>query len=53
MYDPAGRQLDRAALGLAPRACLLCPAPAVECIRLGRHPLPEVLDRVRGLLGEA
>lgn len=53
VYDQAGRPVDRAALGLAPRGCLLCPAPAVECIRLGRHPLPEVLDRVRGLLGEA
>jgi holo-ACP synthase CitX len=52
VYDAAGRQLGRAALGLPPRPCLACAAPAVECIRLGRHPLPELLDRVRALLDQ-
>jgi holo-ACP synthase len=50
VYDPDGRQLDRAALGLPPRACLCCTAPAHECIRAARHPLPDVLARVHALL---
>jgi holo-ACP synthase len=50
VYRADGQQVGRGALGLPPRPCLLCEAPAVECIRLGRHPLPAVLDRVRGLL---
>jgi holo-ACP synthase len=50
VYGPDGVQVGRAALGLPPRRCLLCEAPAVECIRLGRHPLPAVLERVHGLL---
>jgi holo-ACP synthase len=50
VYDPDGRQLDRAALGLPPRACLCCAAPAHECIRAARHSLPEVLARVDALL---
>jgi holo-ACP synthase len=52
VYDPDGRQLDRAALGLPPRACLCCAAPARECIRAVRHPLPEVLVRARALLSD-
>lgn len=50
VYDAAGAQLDRAALGLPPRACLCCDEPAADCIRLQRHPLPALLDRVRSLL---
>jgi holo-ACP synthase CitX len=50
VYDRRGLPLDRAALGLPQRSCLLCPEPARECIRLGRHPLEAVLERVDELL---
>jgi holo-ACP synthase len=53
VHGADGQPVGRAALGLPPRPCLVCPAPAVECIRLRRHPLPEVLDRVRALLADA
>jgi holo-ACP synthase CitX len=33
----AGAVIGRAALGLPPRRCLVCPEPAVDCIRAGRH----------------
>lgn len=52
VHGAGGVPVGRAALGLPPRPCLACPAPAVECIRLRRHALPELLDRVRGLLAE-
>jgi holo-ACP synthase CitX len=45
--------VDRAALGLPPRPCLLCDAPARECIRLGRHPRADVVTRARALLADA
>lgn len=50
VYGADGRPVGRAELGLPPRPCLVCAAPAVECIRLRRHPLPEVLARVGALL---
>ncbi len=50
VYGAEGRQVDRAALGLPARPCLLCPAPAHECLRAARHPLPDVLARVGALL---
>ena len=37
VFDAAGRPVDRASLGLPPRSCLLCPEPAIACIRAGRH----------------
>jgi holo-ACP synthase len=37
VYSPEGACLDRAALGLPPRPCLCCGAPARECIVLRRH----------------
>ncbi|OGU12802.1 MAG: apo-citrate lyase phosphoribosyl-dephospho-CoA transferase [Geobacteraceae bacterium GWC2_58_44] len=37
IYDPSGRPLNRAALELPPRSCLLCPEPALACIRANRH----------------
>lgn len=42
VYDRAGRQVDRAALHLPARACLLCDRPAVECIRQSRHPAADL-----------
>ena len=50
VYRPDGSQLDRAALGLSPRACLLCSEPARECILLQRHSTAELLERVDSLL---
>jgi holo-ACP synthase CitX len=37
VYDSMGSQVDRVALGFPARSCLVCPRPAVECIRLHRH----------------
>jgi holo-ACP synthase len=37
VYDPSGRPVDRASLGLSPRSCLLCPEPALACIRAQSH----------------
>ena len=53
VYAPSGAATDRASLGLAPRPCLLCDAPAGECIRLGRHPRADVVTRARALLADA
>lgn len=50
VYDPQGVAADRAALGLPPRSCLVCEAPARECIRLGRHDGAELSRRVHELL---
>jgi holo-ACP synthase len=50
---PGGAPVDRAALGLPPRPCLLCPSPAVECSRLARHPIAAVVARARELLADA
>ena len=49
VHDAAGRQVDRASIGLAPRPCLICDRPAVECMRLERHPVGaarEAADRL-------
>jgi holo-ACP synthase len=37
VYDPLGRPVDRASLGIPPRTCLLCPEAALACIRAQRH----------------
>ncbi len=50
VYGRDGAQVDRATLGLPPRACLVCLEPAGECIRLQRHGEPELLARVDSLL---
>lgn len=50
IYGADGVQVDRAALGLPPRPCLVCAQPAGECIRLGRHAPDALQDRVDALL---
>lgn len=50
VYDVQGAAVDRAALGLPPRPCLVCAAPARECIRLERHSDAELSRRVHELL---
>ncbi len=48
-----GSTVDRASLGLAPRACLLCGEPAHGCARSRRHDPEARARRVRALLAEA
>jgi holo-ACP synthase len=50
VYCADGRPVDRAALGMPPRPCFICPLPAVECIRLKRHPYREVIGKTDELL---
>lgn len=50
VYRAGGAPLDRAALGLPQRACLVCDEPARECIRAGRHAAGELAARVAALL---
>jgi holo-ACP synthase len=50
VYDSNGQQLDRNRLGLPARPCLVCQNPAVECIRLKRHSLEEVIAKTNELL---
>jgi holo-ACP synthase len=50
IYDPCGRQVDRAALGLPPRSCLLCPEPALACIRGKRHQSEELKRWAEGVI---
>jgi triphosphoribosyl-dephospho-CoA synthase len=50
VYVDGGRPLDRAALGLPQRTCLVCAEPARECIRAARHPASALAARVAELL---
>ena len=42
VMDASLRQLSRTELGLPPRRCFLCGAPAAACVASGRHPPREV-----------
>ena len=50
VYSPDGQQVDRNALGLPGRTCLVCDQPAVDCIRAKRHSLHTVIHRDHELL---
>jgi holo-ACP synthase CitX len=50
IMEPGGRQISRSELGLPHRKCLICEAPAMECIRGGAHDLNQVHSRVLELL---
>jgi len=50
VYSQNGVQIDRASLLLSGRACLICAEPAVECIRIKRHSIHEVIGKVHELL---
>jgi holo-ACP synthase len=50
VFNGCGCQVDRAALGLLPRPCLICDQAAGDCIRLRRHAAEEVLERSDELL---
>lgn len=43
LEDGVPTPLGRSALGLPPRACLLCSSDAAACARSARHPLPLLL----------
>lgn len=47
---PGGEQVHRASLGLLPRLCLVCDAPAADCIRAGRHSPAELSAAVLRLV---
>jgi holo-ACP synthase len=50
VYSANGVQIGRNDLALPPRNCLVCSNPAVECMRLKRHPYDEVIGKAHGLL---
>lgn len=50
IYDSRGAAVDRSALNLPPRLCLLCAAPARQCIRRRRHGIVELSRRSHELL---
>ena len=50
VYGGDWQPADRAALGLPPRPCLVCPEPARECIVLRRHTAAELAARVAAIL---
>jgi triphosphoribosyl-dephospho-CoA synthase len=50
VYRADGDQVGRAQLGAPARPCLVCAAPAGDCMALGRHGLAELLGRVDSLL---
>lgn len=50
VYRSDGYPVDRSALKLMPRPCLICGEPARECIVLKRHSNEELIFRVDSLL---
>ena len=50
VYTSDGRQIGRGELGLARRTCLLCPEPAVDCMRQRTHDFAALVARVHELL---
>ena len=50
VYDQQGHAVSRDSCGLAPRQCLVCLEPAFDCIRLQRHTLTELENKIDELL---
>ncbi len=50
IYDHAGNPLSRAELEIAPRTCLICPAPALACIHAKRHTTQELMLRAEAVI---
>ena len=50
VYALDGRQMDRMALGLPARACLICKQSAMDCIRAKRHSFDVTIAKVHELL---
>jgi len=53
VYDREGRQIGRRDLGLPPRECLLCRAPAVDCARVERHDPKALANAAATIAGRA
>jgi len=49
---PPGRLLDRAAVGLPPRRCLLCDRPARYCMRAHTHTTEALLRKIDGMVAD-
>ena len=45
--DLFSRNLEQVKSGREMRKCFVCGSPAFECARSRRHPLPEIIDRIR------
>ena len=52
VYAADGVQIGRQALALPARACLLCGAPAVDCMRSRAHPQDDVIAKANELLAD-
>lgn len=50
VYAADTARIGRVDVGEPPRRCLLCEQPAVNCIRLNRHSMEALLERVQYLL---
>jgi holo-ACP synthase len=50
VYDPSGKAVNRASLQLSPRSCLLCPEPALACIREQRHTMEALKGRAETVI---
>jgi holo-ACP synthase len=50
VYASETLQIGRADLGLPARRCLVCEQPAVDCMRVKRHPFDEVIAKAHELL---
>jgi holo-ACP synthase len=50
VYSANGVQIDRKSLDFPARPCLVCREDAVECMRLQRHLLNEVISKAHELL---
>lgn len=53
VLDPSGQKLDREALGLGERRCLICGKPARACARSRTHTVDELQKKTTQLLQEA
>lgn len=53
VLDAQGRPVNRIHLGLPPRSCFLCDAPAARCRREGKHPPEQIGAYVNNLLNLA
>ncbi len=52
VYGEDGEPLDREALGVRPRSCILCEGDARQCMKEGKHSLKEVLEGFDRLIDE-
>jgi holo-ACP synthase CitX len=50
VYRAPDAPIARAEVDAPPRKCLICDAPAKECARSQKHPLPELLETIERML---